>query len=130
MKSASRDVLDFHRTFGCKVGEEGPKDVDEKTFGLRLGLMKEEYGELRAAMENADLPGIADGAVDLIYVVIGTLISYGIDPAPVWEAVHAANMAKAGGPVREDGKRLKPPGWQPPDIAAILARQKPLAMED
>ena len=30
-------------------------------------------------------------------------------------------MAKAGGPLREDGKRLKPPGWTPPDIAGVLA---------
>jgi hypothetical protein len=32
-------------------------------------------------------------------------------------------MAKVGGPVRPDGKKLKPEGWQPPDIAGILRAQ-------
>lgn len=50
-----------------------------------------------------------------------------IDLPDVWEAVQAANMAKEGGGTREDGKILKPPGWQAPDIAGILADQKPLS---
>lgn len=47
----------------------------------------------------------------------------GIDLRPVWSEVHAANMRKTTGPVREDGKRLKPEGWQPPDIAGVLRAQ-------
>jgi predicted HAD superfamily Cof-like phosphohydrolase len=34
--------------------------------------------------------------------------------------VHRANLAKAGGPRRADGKLLKPPGWQPADVTAVL----------
>ena len=29
-------------------------------------------------------------------------------------------MAKVGGPIREDGKRLKPEGWEPPNITKVL----------
>jgi hypothetical protein len=72
---------------------------------------------------------VADGIVDAIYVLIGAAITYGIDIRPVWQAVHAANMAKEGGATREDGKVQKPPGWQPPDIAGILAAQGPLQLE-
>lgn len=45
----------------------------------------------------------------------------GLDLFPFYEEVHKTNMAKLGGPKREDGKQLKPPGWQPPRIAEILA---------
>ena len=41
-----------------------------------------------------------------------------------WAVVHVSNMAKLGPdgkPIyREDGKILKPEGWQPPDIGAVL----------
>jgi predicted HAD superfamily Cof-like phosphohydrolase len=58
---------------------------------------------------------------DLLCVVYGTAAEFGIDLAPFWQEVHRTNMAKAGGPIREDGKRLKPSGWRPPDIAGVLA---------
>ncbi len=38
-----------------------------------------------------------------------------------WDEVHRSNMAKVGGPIRGDGKRLKPEGWTPPDVAGVLA---------
>jgi len=38
----------------------------------------------------------------------------------LWNEVHRANMDKAGGPKRADGKVLKPEGWKPPDIHGIL----------
>jgi hypothetical protein len=37
---------------------------------------------------------------------------------------HRTNMAKVGGPIVPNGKRLKPKGWQPPDIAGEIARQQ------
>ena len=48
-------------------------------------------------------------------------ISFSCDP--VADEIQRTNMAKVGGPVREDGKRLKPPGWQPPDIEGELKKQ-------
>jgi hypothetical protein len=32
-------------------------------------------------------------------------------------------MAKEGGPVREDGKVLKPEGWLPPDLHSVFERK-------
>jgi hypothetical protein len=46
-----------------------------------------------------------------------------VDLEPFFAEVHRTNMAKVGGPVRPDGKKLKPEGWQPPDIAGILRAQ-------
>jgi len=48
----------------------------------------------------------------------------GIDLMPFYEEVHRTNMAKLGGPKREDGKQLKPPGWEPPRIGEILKEMR------
>lgn len=48
----------------------------------------------------------------------------GVELAPFFEEVHRTNMLKADGPIREDGKRLKPPGWKPPRIADMYAKRK------
>lgn len=42
---------------------------------------------------------------------------------PVFEAIHGANMGELGGTVREDGRGLKPPGWQPAGVASIIEAQ-------
>lgn len=127
MDQAFQDVLVFHRKF-CpdRIGTL-PAVPPAGTVQLRMSLIDEEFEELTQAMLTNDLPGIADSAVDLMYVVLGMLVSYGIDPTAVWNEVHAANMAKEGGGSRPDGKILKPPGWQAPDVAAILERQHPIS---
>jgi predicted HAD superfamily Cof-like phosphohydrolase len=43
-----------------------------------------------------------------------------VDIEPFFEEVHRSNMAKVGGTRRPDGKWLKPPDWQPPDLTRIL----------
>lgn len=76
------------------------------------------------AVIDVDLPELADACADLDYVNAGVRVSFGIDGAPIAKLVHDANMAKASGPRREsDGKKMKPPGWQPPDIEGELQRQ-------
>jgi predicted HAD superfamily Cof-like phosphohydrolase len=118
----------------------GPFKAKER---LRIKLLAEEYREtieailkLHATAAMADGPtplpyhlgAVADGLADLIYVAIGTAVNFGIDLRPVWDAVHAANLAKVAGGVirRADGKTMKPPGWKHPDIAEIVAAQPPL----
>lgn len=68
----------------------------------------------------------ADACGDIDYVVQGTNVACGFPGGAVIDAIHAANIAKLGPdgkPIyREDGKVLKPKGWQPPDIAAVLER--------
>jgi predicted HAD superfamily Cof-like phosphohydrolase len=66
---------------------------------------------------------LADGIVDSIVVLVGTASAFGIDLEDIWELVHASNMAKKGGPVREDGKRLKPIHWQEPNILGAIREQ-------
>lgn len=98
---------------------------------MRVGLIQDEL-KLAAGwkeLQPKDLvPGeprhldMIDALVDILYVTNGMAIEMGVDLEPFWDEVHAANMRKVGGPIREDGKRLKPPGWRAPDIAAVFAR--------
>jgi predicted HAD superfamily Cof-like phosphohydrolase len=90
---------------------------------LRMSLIDEEFAELDEAIEENDLVKIADALGDLLYVVYGTCAAYGIDIEPVFREIHRSNMTKVGGPVREDGKRLKPEGYTPPCIHPILEEQ-------
>lgn len=45
-----------------------------------------------------------------------------VDLRPFFREVHRTNMHKLTGPVREDGKQLKPVGWKPPRITAMYNR--------
>lgn len=121
------DVLLFTERLSPEFVRRTPSGVPVKESELRVDLMVEELAETLDAIKVNDLPKIADGLADLIYVAIGTAISYGIDLRPVWAAVHTANCKKVGGSKRPDGKRLKPIGWKPPDIEGILAKQGPIS---
>lgn len=119
-----RDVTDFHYKFGQYVGATPalpPIHVQE----FRHKLIDEEIvRELLPAIEHEDLPQIADGIVDGIYVLQGTAVSYGIQIAPIWAKVHAYNMGKI--PVKSangDMKPLKPEGYPHPDITRELMLQ-------
>lgn len=122
-----QDVFNFHKKF-CPDQTNSMPIVpnDDRLVGLRQDLIREESAELLSALDAGDLAEIADASADLIYVILGTCVYYGIDLRPVWDEVQRTNMAKEGGPTRADGKILKPEGWTPPDITRILATQAPL----
>lgn len=67
-----------------------------------------------------DLKKVAKELADLEYVTAGTNLEFGLPADDIFQAVHLNNMTKATGPVREDGKRLKPPGYVPVDLGSIL----------
>lgn len=117
-----QDIVDFHFAMGHHVSIV-PGEPNPKTTKLRVRLIKEEVGELLAGLRAGDLEAVADGGADAIVVILGTMISYGIDLRPIWDEVHKTNMAKQGGGKDAGGKSLKPQGWQPPRIRALLQEQ-------
>jgi predicted HAD superfamily Cof-like phosphohydrolase len=121
-------VEDFHRAFDIVVNPF-PTAVDGRTRELRLRLIQEEFDELKEAIAAEDLPSIAKEMADLLYVVYGTAVSYGLDMEPVFREVHRSNMSKVGGYKREDGKWVKPPTYSPARIEPILAEQGPAQRE-
>lgn len=117
------DVIKFHEAIGTEAGPPSPTVPTKKVEDLKMRLVTEEYLELIDAIRHKSVTGVADSCADLIYVTVGLALAFGIDLRPVWREVHRANLAKAGGPKRSDGKAMKPHGWQPPDIAGVLAKQ-------
>jgi len=122
MRDWQKDVKDFHEKFGCHVGSM-TVPLETNLVALRKKLIEEEHYELQDAIDSGNLAYIAKESSDLIYVILGTMVAYGIDINPVWDAVHYSNMQKTGGGSREDGKILKPSGWKAPNIKAILDSQ-------
>lgn len=122
MVDAQAMVEAFHRMFDIVV-HRVPTLVDERTRALRARLIEEEFEELKAAMEKNDLAGIAKEMADLLYVVYGTAVSYGIEMDPVFREVHRSNMSKVGGYKRDDGKWVKPASYSPAAVEPILAKQ-------
>jgi len=119
MKSVHNDVLTFHRMLGEYIGDL-PRRPPYKVEILRRALLVEEYNELIDALDTSNFAEIADGIADLIYILVGMAINYGIHLPCVWDVVHKANLAKAGGGKDKNGKIMKPLGWEHPDIASVV----------
>jgi len=119
-----KDVVDFHKEV---IEDSFPTTPYLPSLGLRQlrqSLIEEEVAEtLDAIGFSNDLVKLADGICDSIVVLLGTAVTYGIDIRPIWDEVHRTNMLKKGGKLRADGKKLKPEGWLPPDVASILEEQ-------
>jgi predicted HAD superfamily Cof-like phosphohydrolase len=111
-------VAEFHREFGAPPPEA--LDVERFPGELRIRLIEEEAAEFAQAVRAGDVPEMIDALCDLLFVTYGAAVELGVDLEPFFAAVHRANMAKAGGHRRADGKWIKPAGWQPPDIAGLL----------
>lgn len=124
MKQIMKDVAEFMRACDQPVLAV-PTIPPLSRICLREGLIAEEFNEFMKASEEGDLPAIADAIADLMYVLAGTALEYGIPLEAVWDEVQRSNMAKIDpetGKVtkNEAGKVQKPPGWTPPDIARVL----------
>lgn len=98
---------------------------------IRL-LIQNKSDELIQSMLNGDLVGVADGLADVLYVVIGTAVAYGIDIQEVFDEVHRSNLSKTVWNEAEQrftiekdefGKAIKPPTYSPADLEPIVQRQ-------
>ena len=135
MKDQLDDLVEFHRVFGAHIEDEPRVDLPDEVIALRVSLIQEELNEYREAAEARDLVAVADALSDLMYVVLGTYVSHGLqDLAEVLFAeVHRSNMSKLdeNGKVicRADGKVLKSDRWRPPDLFSILAEGQQVRSE-
>jgi predicted HAD superfamily Cof-like phosphohydrolase len=152
MTKEQQQVREFHRLFGATVNDR-PTNPSWEDMDLRSTLMHEELAEFdEASAHPVNLAEVADALVDLLYVLLGTAVTYGIDLEPVFQEVHRSNMSKlwttaesaampqgstakavrsSGSPFdrclvvkRADGKVIKSPSYEPADISAIIRAQE------
>lgn len=152
-------LVDFHRKFGLTVNNK-PTIPEEKDIELRSNLIAEEFLEFMDASgyyfsqialksendynsgithiytkdydKKVDIIGIADAIADLLYVVYGAAVTYGLDAEMLFNEVHRSNLTKVweDGTIHrreEDGKILKPPTYSKADIQKCLNIMSDLA---
>ena len=145
----ARDVRAFMRKMGQPIASVPTTTIADDLVRMRLRLVVEEFVELLGAAVDErsvqhqwlaesllivvevvnemplriDLPELADACGDLDYVVEGLRATFGIDGAPIANAIHESNMAKQRENLRADGKILKGPDWKAPDIEGELRKQ-------
>lgn len=144
-----RRVAKFMKLAGQEVPKT-PTIPDAKTRELRAMLILEEALETVAALgfgacvhweqhsdetpkhditldelAKPDIVEVVDGCCDISVVTMGTLLSFGVSDRKFLEEVDRSNMRKfgPGSYRREDGKWMKPPLWEAPDILTLLKEQ-------
>lgn len=127
-------VHDMMMALNIPLENEDHPRVNNLNFKLLRSLVAEEAKEFNDAMVllehviqmncGIDLipywAEVIDAICDIDVVIHNTSNAMGIDTEPFFQEVHRSNMAKAGGPTRSDGKKLKPKGWEPPRIKEML----------
>ncbi len=123
----ARAVAQFHGAFGLPVKQSPGVEIDHDLARLRIDLLEEEVSEFVTASQKEDLVAIADALADIVYVIYGTALTYGIHLDSVLREVHRSNMSKLGGDgkplLRGDGKVVKSERYFPPDISSVLSMQ-------
>lgn len=111
-------VAAFHRKYNVKTPNY-PMYASTEEAMLRVRLMTEELAEVVKAIASKDMVNLAKELADLLYVVFGTGVLYGIPLTKVFYAVHMSNMTKT--PAKDvGGKVQKGPDYEPPNIEKVL----------
>lgn len=129
---AQPNHLDQVRRFMVAFDQEVndlPTVSDHETRQLRYKLIEEELSELWDALKNRDLVKIADGLIDLEYVVLGGMLAFGLGDLheKLFAEVQRSNMTKLGedGKVHYNqlGKVMKGENYSPPNLRKILGME-------
>lgn len=122
MQNKLNKVKEFMTACGQEVNTV-PTIPDESTRHLRHSILVEEVMELQYAETHIDS---LDAITDILYVLLGTAHAYGLGDKveAAFNEVHRSNMTKVmpNGKVmkRDDGKIIKPPTYEKPNLELIL----------
>ena len=89
-------IVEFHKAFGLIHNDRHEQSTldDDSLVNLRLGLIEEEFSELKDAIKEKDFTEVRDAIADLLYVVYGTASSFGINADNDFDVIHKSNMTK------------------------------------
>ena len=128
MKDQLDSVRCFHEIFQAYMERTPTATVPAGISQGRIQMFLEELEEYRAAVQNHDIVEIADALTDMLYVLLGTFITHGLQDIAeeLFAEVHRSNMSKLdeqGKPIfRQDGKVLKSDQFSDPDLRSIIAK--------
>lgn len=114
-------VLEFHKTYNVPINVP----FTEELVDLRVSLCVEECKEVEEELwlnspEFIDKKRLTKELADLLYVTIGTAVTFGLPLEEVFNEVHKSNMSKLGEDgkpiMRSDGKVLKGKNYKEPDL--------------
>lgn len=105
-------VKSFQKMAGQPI-REFPQFLSRQRCNIRCKWMREEIEEF----ENGNtVYEQADAIMDLLYYAIGALVEMGVKPDELFLLIHEYNVKKIiGKRCDDDGKIMKPCGWQHPD---------------
>lgn len=128
-------VREFHQVFGVETNQEFSSELVK----LRVDLIDEEFtevwdefyetvsgkhGNYPEYTGNIDKVKLTKELADLLYVVYGTGVTFGLPLDDAFDLVHKSNMSKltVDGKVlrREDGKVLKSDQYKPADLSELF----------
>jgi predicted HAD superfamily Cof-like phosphohydrolase len=120
------DIFSDQRKFMRACGQT-TDTYNEDQFRMYCDLVQEEAQELITAQAANNEVEQLDALIDIMVVTAGALHSLGVDAEGAWKEVMRSNFAKVDprtGKVtrREDGKVLKPAGWEPPRLKGFVRR--------
>lgn len=132
MTSNFERVREFMRAMEQNV-PHSPKFPSQNIQQLRIALIEEEISELKDAIQQNDLVEVADALADILYVVYGAGLAFGIDLDKCFREVHRSNMTKLdadGNPIKnpETGKIVKGPHYEEPQLERILRAQESMSL--
>lgn len=95
MKKQLQHLVDFQTGFNLTFNDS-PVILDNKEAKLRHDLLKEENEEYLDAVKEGDLVEIADALGDQLYLVLGSIVSHGLQHVieDVFDAIQDSNMSK------------------------------------
>ena len=123
MSKTFTDVIMFMLASGQTINTN-----NEEQAQLYHRLINEEYNEFIVARNQKDEVETLDACFDMMWVIIGYMLSKGYDVEGAWDEGAKSNLAKIDtltGKVtkREDGKVLKPEGWKKPDFSKYTLKE-------
>lgn len=121
MTKVFTDVQVFMNAAGQTTIENNPEQAK-----LYHKLINEEYNEFIDARLNNNDVETADACFDMIWVIVGYMLSRGWDCNKIWDEGSLSNLRKIDRETkkvlkRDDGKVLKPEGWSPPDFSKCIS---------
>jgi NTP pyrophosphatase (non-canonical NTP hydrolase) len=135
----SEQATEFRKIFGQEVLPSISRYgfIKKALWDMQVGLINEESCEFLEAAEelfadpenNTTRENLVKELSDLVFVCYQFAATYGIDLDKAMDLVYQSNLSKLdelGNPIyRSDGKVLKGPNYEPPDLKSCLPPKPP-----